>query len=535
MRLLPILLLCCHCLLGSATVIDADCNDQTVFNAVDEALKSFNNEKEDGNQFILYRITDAKIKNEGDGQIHHFVEYETYESSCEVKSGKSWQECAPTYANQAKCSAHVLFNKDLKLRSVESQNCSSPKEMPETAVHRPCHPSIDKENKELLCFIHSTIEKINTDSNHPFYFDLESIGNATRQVINGWQYNIQFLIRQTNCSKINFTTKNAKECKIDNKGESFPCTALVWLTSDGNVYYYFVMCKKSDTGVCLNCPVVVEPEDPELLTLLAQVMDEYNFNSDHKELYKVRLVKKATKKGFHRELYEVNFRIKPTNCSKPDYSILGDECHIQASSGMDCTTQINVTDKTVSVHSGLQCGPMMLTLSLGDSYSGLSPLRFSRNIKHEENKTNSLSKCINLVERTNQPRQRRHGHNNRKEHKQDKKGMKNDKEKSGQKYPHQDSLEENKNEVTPAPPLHLTTPAIQTPAVLKVPDVSNSQETSPNTNKTSVLDFPGRPTDVVPRCPGTVWQPKSPIPSIPAAKTYSNGDLTPLNQVIQEN
>ncbi|XP_040284225.1 T-kininogen 1-like isoform X1 [Bufo bufo] len=535
MKLLPILLLCCHCLLGSAIVIDADCNDQTVFNAVDEALKSFNNEKEDGNQFILYRITDAKIKNEGDGQIHHFVEYETYESSCEVKSGKSWQECAPTYANQAKCSAHVLFNKDLKLRGVESQNCSSPKEMPGTAVHYPCPgcpQSIDKENKQLLCFIHSSIEKINTDANHPFYFDLESIVNATRQANNGWQYDIQFLIRQTNCSKMYFTSKNAKECKIDNEGESFPCTALVSLTSDGNVYYYFVKCNKSDTGVCLNCPVVVEPEDPELLTLLAQVMDEYNFNSDHKELYKVSFVEPATKKGFHRELYEVNFRIKPTNCSKPDYTILGDECHIQASPSLHCRTQINVTDKTVSVHSGLRCGPIMMALSLRYGYSGLSPLRFSSNIKHKINESNSLSKSINLVERTDQARQRGHG-DNRKEQKQDKKGIKHNKEKSGQKYPHQDSLEENnKNKVTPAPPLHLTKPAIQMPAVLKVPDVSNSQETSPNTNKTSVLDFPGRPTDVVPRCPGTVWQPKS---LIPTAKTYSNGDLTPPNQVIQKN
>ncbi|XP_040284227.1 kininogen-1-like isoform X3 [Bufo bufo] len=499
MKLLPILLLCCHCLLGSAIVIDADCNDQTVFNAVDEALKSFNNEKEDGNQFILYRITDAKIK------------------------------------NQAKCSAHVLFNKDLKLRGVESQNCSSPKEMPGTAVHYPCPgcpQSIDKENKQLLCFIHSSIEKINTDANHPFYFDLESIVNATRQANNGWQYDIQFLIRQTNCSKMYFTSKNAKECKIDNEGESFPCTALVSLTSDGNVYYYFVKCNKSDTGVCLNCPVVVEPEDPELLTLLAQVMDEYNFNSDHKELYKVSFVEPATKKGFHRELYEVNFRIKPTNCSKPDYTILGDECHIQASPSLHCRTQINVTDKTVSVHSGLRCGPIMMALSLRYGYSGLSPLRFSSNIKHKINESNSLSKSINLVERTDQARQRGHG-DNRKEQKQDKKGIKHNKEKSGQKYPHQDSLEENnKNKVTPAPPLHLTKPAIQMPAVLKVPDVSNSQETSPNTNKTSVLDFPGRPTDVVPRCPGTVWQPKS---LIPTAKTYSNGDLTPPNQVIQKN
>lgn len=54
-----------------------------------------------------------------------------------------------------------------------------------TVVHRPClgcPQPVDKENKELLCFVDSTIEQVNRDANYPFYFDLESIVNATRQV-----------------------------------------------------------------------------------------------------------------------------------------------------------------------------------------------------------------------------------------------------------------------------------------------------------------------------------------------------------------
>ncbi|KAM3930937.1 kininogen-1-like [Leptodactylus fuscus] len=249
MRLLPILLLCSYCLLGSATLIDVECNDQNVFRAVDEALRSFNNEKEDGNQFILYRITDAKIKNEEGGQINHFVQYETYEGSCKVKNGKSWQECSSTYKNPAKCSAHVLFNKDQSFNSVEYQQCTNSNDIelnPVTAVHQPClgcPQPIDKENKELLCFVHSAIEQVNADANHSLYFDLESIVNATRQVTNGWQYHIQFLIRQTNCSKSSFTSKHSMECILDQGGESIVCNARVHVTSKGEVGEPFVECK----------------------------------------------------------------------------------------------------------------------------------------------------------------------------------------------------------------------------------------------------------------------------------------------------
>ncbi|XP_073531104.1 T-kininogen 1-like [Phyllobates terribilis] len=483
MWFLSILVLFFHCPLGSATVIDADCNDQNVFSAVDVALRCFNDAKEAGNQLILYRTTDAKIKPEEDGYVHYFVEYEAQEGSCEVMTGKSWQECLPTYTHQAKCSAHVLINDDLKVRRVESQNCSIPKALvwsTETAVEYPCLgciQPIDKENKELLCFAHSTIEQVNTDANYQFYLDLESIVNATRQVVNGWKYHIQFLLRQTNCSKSNFPSRNSKECKIDKAGESFVCTARVHVTPDGNANYSFLECK-SDTGVCINCPVMVDSEDPELRTLLVQVMDEYNVNSNHTELYDVSFVDSAIKKGFKGELYVVTFTIKATNCSKTDYSMLGDECaFINFSPQLICETKIKVTDKTVNVHSDPHCRKEEFQM-FGIRIGGLSPLRMSRKTNQKEND-----------ERPN--RQRQHGHNNNKGNKHGKKDRKN-------KHTFQDSSEENsENEVTQAP-LQLTIPATQKPGNVA--------------------------TDIVPRCPGRVWYPSLVI-SNPTVKTFSNHDL----------
>lgn len=488
MRLLTILLLCSHCLLGSATIIDDDCNDQNVFGAVDEALRSFNNAKEDGNLFVLYRVTDAKKQNDED-QIHHFVEYETHESSCEVRSGKSWQECSSTYSYQVKCSAHVLFNKDLKVRSVESQNCSSPEgEPPVTAVHHQClgcFQPVDIENKELLCFVQSTIEQVNREADNSFYFDLESIVNATRQVTYGWQYNIHFLIGQTNCSKFHFASKDSKECKIEKGGEPIACTAEVYVNPEGKANDPTVECK-TDTGVCINCPLLVDPKDPELLTLLRQVMDEYNFNSNHTILYDVTDVEKAERTGFKRQLYKVTYRIGPTNCSKPDYSILGDDCALTHDSpGLTCDTTINVTDKTFNVHSAPHCHQAQV--QFGIRIGGLSPLRRSRSNNDEENDRNSMLKLF----KQERARQGRHEHNN-KRHKHGKKGKK---DKEGKNTQHEDSSEEEKEDEVTQPPLQITNPAIQ-------------PEMSPN-------------TDVVPRCPGRVWEPKS----SPTDKTFSLDDL----------
>ncbi|XP_069831205.1 kininogen-2-like isoform X2 [Dendropsophus ebraccatus] len=452
MKILPILLLCLHCLLGSATIVNDDCNDQNVFSAVDEALRSFNNGKEDGNIFILYQITDAKIKNE-DGQIHHYVEYETHEGSCEVKSGKSWQECSSAYAHKAKCSAHVLFNKDLNLRKVESQNCSSPEVIvwpTVTTVHHQClgcPQPIDIENKELLCFVHSTIEQVNNDADHPFYYDLESIVSASRQVVFGWNYDIKFLIRQTNCSKFIFKSKNDDNCKSDNEGKSIACTAQVHVNPDGKFDHEFLECI-SETGVCINCPVVLDTEDPEIRTLLVQVMDEYNFNSNNSELYNVVYINTATKKAH-----------------------------------LTCKTKINVTDKTVNVHSAPYCEKENQTF-LG-RIGGLSPLRLTRSIHHIRN---DMLNLLEPIKSTGRLRQSRHIHNNNndndKGHKYEKNKKKSKKEKH--KYKHQtSSSEEDNNDEVPQNP----------------------------------------PTDIIPRCPGRVWQPKGLSLSIPTVKTLDINDL----------
>ncbi|XP_053566160.1 kininogen-1 [Bombina bombina] len=236
---------------------NADCDDPNVFNAVDVALRLYNEEKTYGNQFLLYRITEAKIRKDDDG-THHFVTYEVHEGSCGVKSALLWQECPfnTSLEEFTECSAHVYSNKK-NISDVYFQNCTY-------------------------------------------------------------------------------------------------------------------------KGVCVDCHIELDPDDPELLNMLQQVINEFNSENNHTNLYNIRSVTEATRKGTDEKIFEVRFIIEKTNCSKTEYAIPGYKCHFLSGESQQCSAQINVT-KEAKVYSSTQCS--LRILFMGNTpmavIRGLTPFRTS--------------------------------------------------------------------------------------------------------------------------------------------------------------
>ncbi|CAM4610338.1 unnamed protein product [Caretta caretta] len=63
MKLSTVLVLCCSFFSSRASPLptqDADCDDPDVFEAVDRALRKYNGDKTDGNQFALYMVMEDK-------------------------------------------------------------------------------------------------------------------------------------------------------------------------------------------------------------------------------------------------------------------------------------------------------------------------------------------------------------------------------------------------------------------------------------------------------------------------------------------
>uniref|UniRef100_A0A7M4EXU8 Cystatin kininogen-type domain-containing protein n=1 Tax=Crocodylus porosus TaxID=8502 RepID=A0A7M4EXU8_CROPO len=120
MKFFIVLVLCCSCFSSRAKPLpaeDVDCDHPEVFEAVDIALRKYNHDKADGNQFALYMVMDA--------QRTFFVKYQIRESTCTIGEGKAWQDCdyrESVEAVSGECTAEVYIDKTQKISNV-SQEC----------------------------------------------------------------------------------------------------------------------------------------------------------------------------------------------------------------------------------------------------------------------------------------------------------------------------------------------------------------------------------------------------------------------------
>ncbi|KAM4693470.1 kininogen-1 isoform 3-T4 [Discoglossus pictus] len=373
MRFLVTLIFSFHFLVSADnqdSTTEADCNDKDIFHAVDVALRHYNDKKESGNQFVLHRITDARTMPGSNGGTHNYVKYQVHEGSCGVKSGIEWQECdfnEPVelflfVQEPMNCSAHVFVEKDLNI-TIISQNCTS--RQVETQMIPlyclGCYNTIDIHSTEVSRLIEFAIHRMNQIGSHPFHFNLQQIQSAHRQVVHGWNYWIVYTIRQTNCSKSLFNNVSSEECALDQSGQSALCHTKVFVTPDDQIKDISPGCR-TDSGFCLDCPGDVDPNDPKIVHILRQVIDKYNADNNHTNLFNISHINKATEKGTKNFFWEISFDIKETNCSRSEYAILEDDCHFTGFGIMSCDARFNVTNKDILINSSLQCYESQNTL-----------------------------------------------------------------------------------------------------------------------------------------------------------------------------
>ncbi|XP_044148335.1 T-kininogen 2-like isoform X1 [Bufo gargarizans] len=568
MRFLPVVLLCSYCLLGSAnqaSTEEADCDDPNVFLAADEVLQFINENKASGNQFVLYRITEANKKEEGI-LINIFIKFKIQESVCEVKNGLNWKLCAfkDNGADYRECSANVQVNTEIKRGGIFNHHCSDTKgeqpKLPEEqviepivpAVNRPClgcFHVIDTTSELLVPIMKSAIEKINRIGNHQFHFDLENFITAKQQVVSGWNYKLEYEIRQTNCSKSLVPKWTPEECSLDKNGQGGQCTTDVFVTPNEEIRDILLNCHSS-TGFCLSCPDEVERNVPALLNLLEKFIEEYNSHSNHTKLYKVQSVETASRKLVQNEKqYKVTFTIQETNCSKSDYSVLGEECGIEpASQNLSCNANISVGNETVNVLPDYTCDTSAFQRTR-IVIKGLSPLRSVMPI---------LTRSQRRISRSSKKS------NHEKKEKKDKKNKKGKKHNGKDYQSSEESAEEDrkKPQVLPRPTQQaipqvaeidtsvlVTTTQQVNPTDVHMAPCQVANPTRPDIppfldivvlpeqvtiHEIVILDFPSVAPEQVPKCPGKLWQPFLPTVQIHTDKpfiidglSFDDSDLLP--------
>ncbi|XP_060796641.1 kininogen-1 [Neoarius graeffei] len=197
------------------------CDDPNVQDIVASVLLAHNKELTEGNHLALYQILEAaKAKNEsGEVLSLHFT---ARESDCAAGGEKPWQEC--NYLQDSSkllrhCRAKVLLK---ETNEIFEHHCSV--EPPIIAEPRPpclgCPENIDLDSEDIKEPLSYSISKANLLNKHTHHFILNSVAWATRQVVAGFRYRIQFDLQKSNCTKEDFKDIT-EECHPDPLEQTF--------------------------------------------------------------------------------------------------------------------------------------------------------------------------------------------------------------------------------------------------------------------------------------------------------------------------
>lgn len=382
---------------------EIDCNDEDVFNAVDTALKMYNDRKQSGNQFVLYRITEA-TKTE-DNDVFFSVKYEIKEGDCPVLSDKTWQDCDYTDSEKAatgECTAMVRKRGDVKF-SVATQTCMlTPAEGPVVTSEYNCvgcvYP-ISTASPDLAPVLKHAIQHFNNNTDRSHLFSLKEVKKAQRQVVAGWNYEITYTIVQTNCSKENFLFLTP-DCKSLLNGDTGECTDNAYVDIQERIASFSQKCefypentRQPPIRSCPGCPSEIPVDSPQLEEPLKHSITKLNAEHNGLFYFKIDTVNRATSQIVAGTRYSIDFMARETTCSKQSNKELTESCETnKLGQVLGCNADVIVVPWLNKVETTVNCQSLGKT-SLMKRPPGFSPFRSVQVEERKEGTTKHLKHC----------------------------------------------------------------------------------------------------------------------------------------------
>ncbi|XP_012585768.1 PREDICTED: kininogen-2-like [Condylura cristata] len=304
MRLITVLFLCSRLLssLSQQPSQEIDCNDHDVLMAVDAALKNYNGGNQTNNLFVLYRVGNI-TKMDYINPFYSF-KYQIKEGDCPVQSGKTWQDCAYKQSADAatgECTATMEKTEKRKF-TVATQTCQiTPAEGPAVIFQHSCpgckYP-ISTEDPKVKEILKHAVSHFNKNSSHSHLFDIEKTMRAFTQVVAGWNIDISYSIRQTNCSKADFP-ELAPECQILSKGGSAECTDSAYIDLSRRIASFSQKCNFLSEEAffprfCVGCPENLPLNSSDMNKLLSLTSIRLNAAINSRFYFKIANVQRAT-------------------------------------------------------------------------------------------------------------------------------------------------------------------------------------------------------------------------------------------------
>ncbi|GAB1300146.1 Kininogen-1 [Apodemus speciosus] len=340
--------------------LEIDCTDETVFEAVDIALKKFNTGLQSGNQFVLYRVTEGTTT---DGlETIYFFEYQIKEGNCPVQSGLDWQDCDFKNAEEAatgECTA--IVGKRGNKFSIVGQNCKiTPGKGPTLTHDLPCMGCVRPiltDSPDLEPVLKHAIEHFNNNTDHSHLFALREVKSAHRQDDGECRGNVVV--------------------DIDNKIADF--------SQSCDLYPGHVLLDPL-SKFCRGCPKEIPVDSPELKEALGHSVAQLNAENNHTFYFKIDTVRKATSQVVAGEKYVIEFIAKETNCSKERNKELTADCEVNhLGQSLNCKANVYMSTWEKKVFRTVKCQPLQMTMMRRPPR--FSPFRTVRVQKTKEGKT----------------------------------------------------------------------------------------------------------------------------------------------------
>ncbi|XP_069476478.1 antihemorrhagic factor cHLP-B-like [Ambystoma mexicanum] len=182
------------------------CNDPMAAIAADMTLRQINANRREGYVFSLYRIADAREHFQESSGTVYYLTLDVLETVCHVLSKRSWEDCEVKPLHEAvygQCKAIMHINRPRRIVHLHNYDCTL-QPVPRSRIQMMCPDCpvpTGLDNPKYLEAAQLTLDKFNRESNLTKYFILDSIARASMQWVVGPSYFVEYIIKETNCTK----------------------------------------------------------------------------------------------------------------------------------------------------------------------------------------------------------------------------------------------------------------------------------------------------------------------------------------------
>ncbi|XP_052014448.1 T-kininogen 1-like isoform X2 [Apodemus sylvaticus] len=225
------------------------------------AIEHFNNNTDHSHLFALREVKSAHSQVVA-GTIFD-ITYSIVQTNCSKDHFPSLLGDCVSLPNgdDGECRGNVVVNIDNKIADF-SQTCDLYPGHglldPLSKNCRGCPKEIPVDSPELKEALGHSIAQLNAENNHTFYFKIDTVKKATSQVVAGAMYVIEFIARETKCSKESNTELTA-ECEVNHLGQSLNCKANVYMRPWENKVFPTVKCQPLQMNTMMRRPPGFSP------------------------------------------------------------------------------------------------------------------------------------------------------------------------------------------------------------------------------------------------------------------------------------